>query len=474
MDRSHPARVVVIGGGFAGASTARALERLNPPVQVTVVDKRNYSVFYPLLIEAGTGSLEPRHVVIPIRSFLTRGRFHMGEVTAVDLERRQVRTRSEATGEEGGIEYDHLILAPGSVSDRPGGEGLSSRVFQMKDLSDAVVLRDRAVAMLEAAQLEPDERKRRELLHFVVVGGNFTGVEVAGELDMFFRRARPLYDRIGAAEFKVTLVERERRILPALSPFLAGYARDNLERRGVDVILNDSVESADGSSVHLDSSPPLASSTVIWCAGIAPSPLIKALDLPTDKRGYLLCDPDCRVQGQANVWALGDAAVNVDASGSAHPPTAQHAVRQGRHVAANIGRVLSGRPSCPLESGSTGSLAALGCRAGVAEILGIRISGFAAWWLYRTVYLMKMPGLVRKLRVALDWTLDLIFPPDPVQLGLYRQAGPPHTEAREKARHEAHSARGSGGRSRTPPGGARQDHRPLRDGEPVRAGEAHP
>ncbi len=423
-----PRRIVIVGGGFAGAYCAQALEREagRAAVETVLIDRHNYFVFYPLLVEAGTGSLEPRHVVVPIRSFLQSTSFRMGEVTGVDLERREVAYRAWTTRESRTLAYDHLVLAPGSVTRLPPVPGLREYGRGMKSLGDAVALRDRAVALLEAADAESDPTRRRALLHFVVVGSNFTGVEVAGEYQMFLRKAVRRYRNLVADDCRITLVEIADRILSTLDAGLADYARRQLERRGIRIRLNDSVEQIRESDVRLRSGEVVPACTVIWCAGIAPSPLLDRLDLPRDDRGYVLCEPDLRVRGRDGVWAIGDAAVNPDAAGEPYPATAQHAVRQGIHLAGNLARLLAGESPRPLDYRPKGEIVPLGCRSAVAEILGIKLAGFPAWWLYRTVYLSKMPGLSRKARVALDWTFDLVFPPDVVQLGVHREEWPDH------------------------------------------------
>lgn len=419
-ERAVKPRIVIVGGGFSGAYCAQELERKlrADEGEIVLIDRQNFFVFSPLLVEAGSGNLEPRHVVVSIRSFLKRARFVLGEVFKVDFENQLLLFRRAGTGPEETIAYDHLVLAPGSVTRLPDVQGLGENGFEIKSLQDAIALRDRAIRQLELADLERDPAVRRRMLHFVVVGANFTGTEVAGEFDVYLRRAGKLYRNIEPNDIAVTLVEIGERILPALDEDLANYARQRLEARGVRIELESSISSVAPDHVVLSDGRTLETETVIWCAGIAPSPLISELDLPTDERGYVVCDPELRVRGQSNVWAIGDSAVNVDSSGAAYPATAQHAVQQGVALAENIARVLRGKRARACEIKTKGSLAALGCRTGVARVFGIKLSGFAAWFLWRTVYLMKMPGLARRVRVALDWTIDLVFPPDVVALGL--------------------------------------------------------
>jgi NADH dehydrogenase len=315
------------------------------------------------------------------------------------------------------------VLAPGSVTRLPDVPGLRERGFEMKSLADAVRLRDHAICQLERADGSADASLRRRLLHFVVVGANFTGVEVAGEFQDFLQRARRRYHRIARDEIAVTLVELGARILPALDEDLASFARERMVRCGMRVVLGATVARIDDGAATLTNGETLASETVIWCAGIAPSPLLDRVPLPRDARGYLRGERDLRVVGRDEVWAIGDSAVNPGPDGAAYPATAQHAVRLGAHLADNLVRVLRGRRARPCDIRSTGELAALGCRTGVARILGIKLAGFPAWFLWRTVYLLKMPGLARKARVALVWTMDLLFAKETVQLGLTSGAG---------------------------------------------------
>jgi NADH dehydrogenase len=418
--------VVILGGGFGGAYCAQALARRLrvPEVEIVLVDRHNYFVFYPMLVEAGTGSLEPRHVVVPLRSFLRpHARFRMAEVIGVDLRRRRVELRAPLDRKSSHIAYDHLVLALGSTTRVPELPGLRRHGFQIKSLSDAVALRDRAVQVLEAASQTGGDERRRSLLHLVVVGGSFSGVEVAGEYHTFLREASRRYPGLDPDECRVTLVEIGERVLGALGERLAGFAQRDLERRGIEVRLRSALKEIGPDHALLEDGTRLETSTVIWCAGIAPPPLQLGLDLPRDEQGYLLCDRDLRVKGSDHVWAIGDCAVNPDPQGRPYPATAQHAVRQGIDAARNIQRALTEQAPRPHTHRSLGSIAALGCRTGAARILGVQISGFPAWWAYRTFYLLKMPGLARKVRVAIDWTLDLLFKRDVVQLGLHRRSG---------------------------------------------------
>lgn len=420
-----PRRVVVVGGGFGGASCARRLLRRARPgeLEVFLISAFNYMLFTPLLIEAGTGSLEPRHTVVPLREHVRGARFTAAVVESIDLAERRVFYRLVGDGPLGSTEYDHLILAPGSMTKLPPVPGLREHGLQMKSLADALALRDRAIQLLERANEAQDERERQRLLHFVVVGGSFTGVEVAGEFQAFVQAATRNYPRLGPSDCRFTLIELAPRILPALDDELARFARKHLEARGVEFRFETSADEIGPDHVVLSGGERIETCTVIWTAGIAPNPLLADMGLASDDGGWLLTDSDGRARGHANVWALGDCARNEGPDGTAYPATAQHAQAEANGVADNLLRAERGEPTRALDVRTKGTLAALGCRSAVAKVLGLRLSGFPAWFLWRSVYLLKMPGWGRKVRVALDWTLALFFRRPVVELGMH--ARPP-------------------------------------------------
>lgn len=419
-------RIVVIGGGFGGAFAVQRLRRRlrAEEASVLLVDRNNFFVFHPFLVEAGTGSLPPEHAVVGLRAFTRAAGLMMGEFTGADLERQSVRVRPVGQTGEREIPYDHLVLALGSVTHLPPVPGLHEHSFQIKGVADAIALRDRAIRLLEQAEQTEDPRERSELLHLVVVGSSFTGVEVAGEFEVFLRRAARRYARVDEEDIRITLVDIAPRILPNLDAGLAAFAAEKLAGRGIGLELGNSIEEVGPRHVRLQDGRRLDTRTVIWCAGIAPNPALSGLGLPADEQGWILCEPDLRVRGFGNVWAIGDCAVNPDPQGDAYPATAQAAVQQGRGLADNLIRVLRGTEPQPCYPRDRGSLVALGCRTGVARVGPFRLAGFAAWFLWRTVYLMKMPGWGRRLRVALEWTIDLLFGRDDVQFGLSPRHGP--------------------------------------------------
>lgn len=420
----RPRRIVILGGGFAGAYCAQQLEKelRNTDVQIWLLDRNNYFVFYPLLVEAGTGSLEPRHAVVSLRSFLKRTEFRMAEILDVEPKRQRVHYHRIGAEEHAELGYDHLVIALGSVTRLPNVPGLAEHGFQLKGLADAVALRDRAIRMLEIAAGTSEKTKRERLLHVVIVGANFTGVEIAGEFLAFLREASRRYPNIDPRECQVTLVERSERILGALDADLADYAKRQMERRGMRVLIHASAQEIRADAVVLTNGEVLPSCTTIWCAGIAPPEVLREVGLPLDPLGYLLCESDQRVLGCENVWAIGDCSIQRSQEGHPLPATAQRAVQEGKHLAKNLRRVLLGQQPQAFRYSDRGALAALGCRTAVAKVFGVKLSGFFAWFLWRTVYLYKMPGWSRRLRVALDWTADLFFRRDYVQLGLHRRS----------------------------------------------------
>ena len=412
--------IVIIGGGFGGAYCAQELEQRlqSAEARVTIINRSNYFVFTPLLVEAGTGALEPRHAVVPLRQFIRRADLHTAEVIGLDLEHRQVQTRTfDGGGHE--VPFDHLVIALGSVTRLPNVPGLREHAFGLKSLADAVALRDRAVALLELANETTDPQRRRAMLTFVVVGGNYTGAEVAGEFNEFLTEATRLYRNITPADIRIVLVDREPRILSALDEELSHYASQRLQKRGVEMRLSNTILRIDPEQVELLGGERLAAWTTIWTAGVAPSPLLASFAVPLDRHGAVACQADLSVAGLNGVWSLGDCAAIPDPQGGHYPQTAQHAIREGRHLAQNIVRSLRGQPLQPFVYRSKGVTAPLGKHQGVARVYNRKLSGLPAWFLWRTYYLARMPGVGRKFRVLIDWTLDWFFRRDYVQLGIH-------------------------------------------------------
>ncbi|HWA82957.1 MAG TPA: FAD-dependent oxidoreductase, partial [Fimbriimonadaceae bacterium] len=328
------------------------------------------------------------------------------------------------------LHYDQLIIAAGSTTRLPDVPGLKDHAFQFKSLADGIDLRDRGIRLLELANTVADPKVRQAILRIVVVGANFTGTEFAGEYQDFLVDASKAYDGVRREDINVVLVEKSDRILNALEPKLAEYAHRHLASRGLDIRTNMSLSEVGEQYVVLTDGSRLDAHTTVWCAGIAPSPLLSQISgLPLNKHGYIDCGKDMRVAGFDNVWAVGDIATILDDQGQPYAQTAQNATRQGVHCAQNVIRTIEGEPTEPFRFNTLGSLAALGCRTAVAKVFGIKVAGFPAWFLYRTVYLFKMPSWSRRFRIMMDWTNDLFVRAEPVQLGV-RRVVRPHEEAR--------------------------------------------
>ena len=355
-----------------------------------------------------------------LRRFCRDARFLMAEVKDIDLKARRVRYSLKGQDAESEAAYDHLVLSMGTVTLKPPVPGLKEHGYEIKSLVDAITLRDRAVQLLEHANAIDDAELRRELLTVTIVGGSFTGVEVAGEFQQYMREAAKQYPQLKPDDVRVVILNRGDQLLKALDPKLGEYTLKHLRRRGITVKLNTEAKTIHATTVELSDGEHLPARTVVWAAGIAPNPSVKFFDVPTDQRGYILCERDLRVKGYADAWGIGDAAVNPDAKGEAYPATAQSAVQQAKICARNIVRVLEGEETEEANFGDKGQLAAFGRGDAVAQVFGQTITGWPAWFLWRTVYLMKMPGFGRKLRVAADWTLDLFTRRDFVELGIHR------------------------------------------------------
>jgi len=411
-------RILVLGGGFAGVYAVMQLERAlrrRREVEITLVSRDNYFVFTPMLHEVAASDLDLTHIVNPVRKLLRRARFFQGDVLAIDLPGRTVEVRHGAEDPHPHhLAYDHLVLALGSETNFFGIPGLAERAFTMHTLGDAIALRNRLIESLEEADSECCAATRRPLLTFVAAGGGFAGVETIGAINDFARGALRFYPSIRPAELRMVLVHPGKTVLPELGERLGRYAQHKLMARGVEIRSETKVTGLTESGVALSDGCVLPARTLIWTAGTTPNPI--TAELPCEsQRGRLCVDEYLRVREWPGVWALGDGALVPAGRGAFHPPTAQHACRQGVVVADNVAAALAGRPPRPFSFRTVGQLASIGRRSGVARMLGCNFSGFLAWWMWRTIYLAKLPRLERKVRVALDWTLDLLFSKDIVQ-----------------------------------------------------------
>jgi NADH dehydrogenase len=422
-------RVVILGGGFAGMKTAQCLEKelqKNISVHLTLVSETNALLFTPMLAEVAGSSLEPSHISTPLRSSLHRTEFVRGRVEGIDLEKRCVLLEgmgsANGTSEPRQISYDQLVLALGSVPNYLGMPNVERRVFNFKSLLDAIRIRNHVIEMFELADRETDASRRAPLLTFVIAGGGFAGVELAGALNDFAHGILADYPNLDRDEVRVVLVHAGDRILPELRESLGRYAQAKMEERGVQFRLNARVRDAHPGIVVLQDEE-IRSETLVWTAGTTPSTVIKALNVEKDKRGAVKVDANLSVCGRPGLWALGDCAAITDAkSGRACPPTAQFALREAATLASNLAAHLAGQPSKEFHFDSMGALCVIGHQTACAELTvpfsrtrALRFSGLFAWLMWRGIYLSKLPGLERKVRVLFDWTVELFFPRDIVQ-----------------------------------------------------------
>jgi NADH dehydrogenase len=408
-------RILILGGGFGGIYAALRFERMmarRPDLEVTLVTRENYFLFTPMLPEVAAGELELNTIVNPLRKLLKRVKTFVGSIEAINIESRQVTVIHGMDGHAHQLPYDQLILALGSGANFFNLPGVEDSCLTVKTLGDALAIRNQLITHLEEANSECAAGERQPLLTFVVAGGGFAGVETLGGINDFVRQAIRFYPNLRPEYLRFILVTPDEVILPELNRKLGVYAQRKLAARGVEVIPHAKVSGFSDGVVTLTNGDRIPANTLIWTAGTAPNPLIAGLPLPK-RNGRLAVDECLEVEGWPGVWAVGDCAAVSDSKGGFYPPTAQHALREGNIVARNVAAALYGRPrKAPFRYSSLGQLAAIGRRTGVANILGINFSGFIAWWLWRTIYLSKLPRLEKKVRVATDWTLDLCFTKD--------------------------------------------------------------
>jgi NADH dehydrogenase len=418
--------VVIAGGGFAGAYCARALGRALGKAEgerrVALVSERNVLVFQPMLAEVAGSSLSPVDVVNPLRQFCRGVNVLQGAIQKIDWASKTLSLDGGRFTRDHRVGFGHLVLALGNVTELGSVPGMTEYGWPMKNVADALRLRAALINRLEEANLVEDPETRLRLLTFVVVGGGYTGVETAGQVFDFIRQAHRFYANLRASAPRVVLVHSRGELLGEIGPKLGAYARGVLEKRGIEVRLNVRVSAVTARQVILADGSAIGANTVVTTVGNAPNPVVmdlcRQLGIEAQK-GRVPTDPAMRVPGTATLWAAGDgAAVPWSDRGHARvsPQTAQFAFRQGKLLGGNVYRALRGREPQPFRYRYMGQLATIGDREAVAEIFGIHFKGFAAWWMWRTIYLAKLPGTVRKLRVMIDWTFDLIFPRDISQL----------------------------------------------------------
>lgn len=424
-----PIRVVVLGGGFAGVYTAKYLTaalRRRADVEVELLSERNYFVFQPLLPEVAAGGIAATHVVNPIREMVPRARFRCCQIKSIDFDTKQVVVSQGDGLEYLGVPYDHLVFAFGKVTSFASIPGAAQHAFAMKDLSDAYRLRNHVLACLESADIEPDPARKKEFLSFVVAGGGFSGVETMGEICELVTRSLKYFPHVDRRELDFSLIHSQSRILPEMPQALGEAAARILRSRGITLVLDARVRAASPARVYLQDGRELPTRTFVCTVGNAPHPLARyamkaggfeEAEHGGRKNGTFATDRELRCVGRPGHWAVGDCAGIPSPQGDGLcPPTAQFAMREAKCCALNILRTIDDKPPEAFSFKVLGLLASLGQRRAVAQVLGVRFSGFLAWFAWRTIYLSKLPGMIRRLRVTLDWTLDLFFPRDITQL----------------------------------------------------------
>ena len=429
-------KIVIAGGGFAGLYAAKYFDKhvaRRPGIEITLIARENFILFTPMLHEVAAGDLAPGDIVNPLRRILRHVNVIEADVLGVDLSARKIRCAHGLDRAELEFDFDHLLLALGSETNFFDNAGIRDSAVTMKNLSDAALLRNRMVAFLEEATLENDPAVRRQWLTFVIAGGGFAGAETAGAVNDFVRETAKFYPRLGEEEIRTVVIHPGDYLLPELGEELGRYAERKLRERKVEVIKGARVASYDGWVVTLNNGMTIPAATLVWTAGVKPSPVIAALPCPKEK-GRIVADEYLQVPGFTGLWTAGDCAAVPDSETASpartaspvedppgrartfYPPTAQHGMREAISAAKNIERTILGRPLKPFRYRTMGMLASIGHHTGVVSMFGFKFSGFIAWWMWRSVYLIKLPRLVKKLRVMMAWTLDLLFGRDIEQM----------------------------------------------------------
>jgi len=413
-------KILIAGGGFGGLYAARTLEQVLPPstAQITLVNDVNFMLYTPLLPGAAAGTLEPRHVVVPLREELDRTDLRLGTVTGLNPVARRLDVQT-LEGHDERIDYDHLIVALGSVSRTLPVPGLAEHAVGFKTLSEAIALRNRVLQTLEMAETVDDPEVRAAYLTYVFVGGGYSGLEGLAELQDFAADVIALYPRCRVAGMRWVLVEGRDRVMMEIPAALSEFTVRELRGRGIDIRTETTVDAVAADCVTLSTGEVIPARTCVWTAGVKPHPVVARLGLALDAHGRIAVDRFMQAEGHDDVWAIGDAAAVPDPAnrGSSCPPTAQHALRQGKRVARNIAAMIGTGRRRPFRYRTLGVFVDLGRHQAVASTLGIRWRGFPAWFIARTYHMAAMPGWKRRLRLVVDWTVDLLFPRDASELG---------------------------------------------------------
>lgn len=413
--------VVIAGGGFGGVAVARTLERILPrhSARLTLVTDQNFMLYTPLLPGAAAGTLEPRHVVVPLREELRGTDLRLGRVCGADPAEKTIDVK-DLTGRRERLRYDHLVVALGSVSRTLPVPGLAEHAMGFKDLPEAIRLRNHVIRTLEAAENTEDPVERSAWLSYVFVGAGYAGLEGLAELQDFTADVLELYPRARTQGIRWILVEARDQVMPEIGAALAGFAEAELRGRGIEIRTSTTLEEVTEGTARLSDGEVVPTRTVVWTAGVKPAPIVSQLGLPLTDGGRIKVDATMRVEGVDGVWAIGDAAAVPDPAsddGRPCPPTAQHAIRQGRRVARNVAASLGDGKVRKFRYKTRGVFVDMGRSQAVASTMGIKWRGRPAWFLARTYHLLAMPGLKRRLRLLLDWNVGLLFGRDTSELG---------------------------------------------------------
>ncbi len=426
-------RILILGGGFAGIEVLRQLQKAfqdDVSVDITLISRDNFFLFTPMLPEVSAGMIETRHIVTPIRTFCNRAKFYEANIESVDLKNKQILI-THAVGKETDpiawrshtLKYDYLVLALGGETNFFGMTEVDKHAFTMKSIDDAMILRNHVINMLEQADIEIEDKElKRSLITFVVVGGGFSGVETVGELNDFVRESiRHYYHNLEDKDAKIILVNSGSRILPEVTEDLAEFALQELRKDGVEVILNTRLVGAERDKVKLNNGVSISCNTLVWTGGISPDYLVRNLGCDHDKAGRIIANNHLEIVGCNDAFAIGDcASIEDPRTGNAYPPTAQNALRQARVAANNLISLINGRRTADVEKvfdyKTKGMMALIGKRNGVGILFGYKVHGFTAWWLWRSYYLGNLPTVEKKLRVMVDWFIDLFFKRDVTRL----------------------------------------------------------
>jgi NADH dehydrogenase len=424
MTNTKSPRILIVGGGYVGMYTALRLQhRLRrDEATITVVDPQSYMTYQPFLPESAAGNLEPRHLVVPLRKVLKRCEILNGTISWVNHAKRAAHfVPAEGPGRD--LDYDVLVMAPGSIARTMPIPGLAEQGIGFRTVAEAIYLRNRVLSRLDLAESTDDDKLRLRVLTFLFIGGGYAGIEALAELEDMARDATRFYPGIREKEMRWIMVEATDRILPEVSRDLAEYTVRELEKRGIEVRLNTKVESMVDGRVELSDGAYFETDTIVWTAGVRANPLLESTDLPLDNKKRLKCGADLRVAGVDDAWGAGDSAavpdLTKDDPAALCGPSAQHAVRQAKRLGDNIVASLRNEKIHDYKHVFAGSVASLGLHRGVAQLYGVKVRGFLAWFIHRTYHVSRMPTFNRKVRVIADWTLALFFRREIVSLGTF-------------------------------------------------------